>query len=115
MRSWKLRRPSAGVARRLFDRREASLWQPAFMRVLVPAAACLILTVVALNQPVRDGGAPLGDGPTLMAMSLSNQNYAAYLPGSFQCEANRLDTFGWTNGGGITSPMHFVSPDPAND
>jgi hypothetical protein len=80
------------------------------MRILVPAAACLILTLAMLNQSPHDGFGSSTDVASVTAMSLSNQSFAAYLPGSFQCEANRLDTFGWTNGGETSSLMHFVSP-----
>jgi hypothetical protein len=47
----------------------------------------------------------------LVAMGLSNQNYAAFLPGTFQPTANRVDTFGWTNRGYSNSSMDsFTSP-----
>jgi hypothetical protein len=85
------------------------------MRILVPAAACLILTVGMLTQSPHDQFDSSIDMAAVSAMSLSNQSYAAYLPGSFQCEANRLDTFRWTNGGGISSLMHFVSPRKARN
>ena len=114
LRSWKPRQPSPSVKRRLFGSVELPLWQPALMRILLPAAACLVLTVAALN-PSHDVLRVVADPREVGAMSLSNQSYAAYLPGSFQCEANRLDTFGWTNGGGISSLMDFVSPQKADN
>jgi hypothetical protein len=48
---------------------------------------------------------PMADGKhgPLVAMILSNQSYAAYLPGSFQRSQNRWDTFEWTNPGGFPS------------
>ena len=85
------------------------------MRVLIPAAACLMLTVAMLNQPEHAevaGGPELG---AILAMSLSNQSYSAYLPGSFACEANRLDTFRWTNRGGSPSSALLLSPGKTND
>jgi hypothetical protein len=85
------------------------------MRVLIPAAACLILTMAMLNQPDRAIVSGAAGPGTLMAMSLSNQSYAAYLPGSFACEANRLDTFRWTNGGGSPSSAFSISPGKTND
>lgn len=115
LRSWKPRRPSPRLERRLFGRVAAPLCHPALLRVLVPAAACLILTVAMLNPPQHDRNVTINDPAALMAASLSNQSFASYLPGSFQCEANRLDSFRWTNGGGISSLMHFVSPRRAND
>jgi hypothetical protein len=39
----------------------------------------------------------------MVAMILSNQGFAAYLPGSFQRNQNRWDTFEWTNTGRFTS------------
>jgi hypothetical protein len=44
----------------------------------------------------------------MVAMGLSNQNYAAYLPGTFQPTANRVDTFEWTNAGSSTSSIRSL-------
>lgn len=66
-------------------------------------AACLIL--ILASSGFRPGGPDANEfrqGP-LVAMILSNQSYAAYLPGSFQQNENRWDTFEWTNMGGFTS------------
>jgi hypothetical protein len=82
----------------------AAVW-----RVLVPAAACVVLTVAMLHAPGGGRGARAGQEALLLS-SLSNQNYAAYLPGSFDCTANRLDTFGWTNGGAFPSSTLSTSP-----
>jgi hypothetical protein len=47
----------------------------------------------------------------VVAMGLSNQSYAAYLPGAYQPTANRVDTFEWTNRGYSNSSMDsFTSP-----
>lgn len=45
----------------------------------------------------------------MVAMILSNQSAAAYLPGSFQAEQNNLpaDAFKWTRAS--RSPLHPVS------
>lgn len=83
------------------------------MRVLVPAAACVILSVAMLNPVERQDATSLTQA-ALTVGSLSNQSYAAYLPGSFACEANRLDTFGWTNGGALPSSTLSISPGKAN-
>ena len=113
LRSWMPRRPSAGLERRIFGAAGPAPDARALMRVLIPAAACLILTMAMLNQPERnDVSAAVGQG-AIMAMSQSNQSYAAYLPGSFACEANRLDTFGWTNGGALPSSTFSISPGKA--
>jgi hypothetical protein len=63
-----------------------------------------------IHQP---GGTPLlltSQQEEMVALSLSNQSYAAYLPDSFQQVQNRWDTFGWTNGGGFNSSKHPFSP-----
>lgn len=85
------------------------------MRVLIPAAACLILTVAVLNHPERAGIVAGTESGAMLALSLSNQSYSAYLPGSFACTANRLDTFRWTNGGGSPSSALLLSPGKTND
>ena len=51
----------------------------------------------------------------LVAMGLSNQNYAAYLPGTYQPTANRVDTFEWTNRGYSNSSMDSFTPRKATD
>jgi hypothetical protein len=64
---------------------------------LSPVAACLVLCGLL---PVLRGTAPALADPRhapLVAMILSNQSYAAYLPGRFQPAQNRWDTFEWTN------------------
>src|SRR5438093_120386 len=127
LRSWKPRRPSARLERKLFGRARRSARAvgdcgengargatrptfPAFASLLAPAAACLIVATAALNHPAAVPDAARADREALGAMSVSNQSYAAYLPGSFQLTANRLDTFRWTNGGGFHSPMDSLPP-----
>ena len=67
---------------------------------LSPVAACLMLVMVLSGlQPGVPVAANLDRSP-MVAMILSNQSYAPYLPGSFQRSKNRLrDTFEWTNTG----------------
>ena len=67
---------------------------------LAPTTVALALMCVLFNQ--RYGApsfAPTGASP-MVAMILSNQSAAAYLPGSFQAEQNNLpaDAFKWTRG-----------------
>jgi hypothetical protein len=83
--------------------------------VFAPAAACLLLTLVGLKQ--HGPGALLANESqsTLIALSLSNQSYAAYLPGNCQSTANRLDTFEWTNRGYSQSSMRSITPLKATD
>jgi hypothetical protein len=82
---------------------------------LAPATACLLFACLSLNQQSRVGVPDLAARSNLVAVIMSNQSYAAYLPGSFQHVANRLDTFEWTNGGYSTSSMHSLSPGRTND
>jgi len=69
---------------------------------LAPATATVLLLGLVGHQ--RAGlGAPGAGGAGLVALSLSNQSFAAYLPGSFQPRQNRWDTFEWTSGGACLS------------
>jgi hypothetical protein len=110
LRSWKPRRPSAKLEQKLFGRMELDPGVQALIRWLTPLAACAILTVTALNHPSETGERAAAEAAEILAMSLSNQHYASFLPGSFQCEANRLDTFGWTNGGRFPSSTLSIPP-----
>ena len=114
LRSWVPRRPSAGVERRIFGAAAASPVLRVLLRALVPVGACVILTVGMLNPAEYDTAAELGQ-VAILSGSLSNQSYSAYLPGSFTCAANRLDTFRWTNGGAFPSSTFSISPRKAND
>ena len=62
----------------------------------MPAAACLVLTL-ALFNPVNPGNSPRQE--PMIAMILSNQNYAAYAADNFRAAQNNLSgvTFEWTN------------------
>ena len=84
-------------------------------RVAVPALACLSFTAALLMQPGPALVVSTANQPGMIAMALSNQNFAPYLPGSFQSAANRLDTFGWTNGGDSPSSMRSLTPPEAID
>jgi hypothetical protein len=102
--SWTLRRPSARLERRLFAARLAPVEAllPFRFGWLAPTTVALAMMCVLFNQ--RYGApysAPMGASP-MVAMILSNQSAAAYLPGSFQAEQNNLpaDTFKWTRGSG---------------
>lgn len=114
LRSWTPRRPSARLKRRLFEAATDAPGSRALIRVLLPAAACVILSVAMLNEPDHTAETALAGQGAVMTMSLSNQSYAAYLPGSFACDANRLDTFRWTNGGGFPSFTFSIAPGKAN-
>lgn len=68
-----------------------------------------------LMQPDQGLIIPSSGQPTMIALALSNQNFALYLTGSFQSTANRLDTFGWTNESGSPSSMRSLTPSKAID
>jgi hypothetical protein len=98
--SWTPRRPSAGLERRIFVTGPATAEAlPSFrFSWLAPATAALMLLGVLFNQrygPALPGSATPGP---LVAMILSNQSAAAYLPRSVQAEQNNLpaDAFKWT-------------------
>ena len=111
LRSWTPRRPSPKLERRLFG---SELWHISISRlvtVLTPTAACVLLTVSMVKQSAEELLPNGGNRAAMVAMGLSNQNYAAYLPGTFQPTANRVDTFEWTNRGYSNSSMDsFTSP-----
>ena len=100
--SWKPRPPSKRLERRLFrtggEHRPLRLTLPWF----APAMAGCMMLMLMLNPHSGTALSGADNGP-LVAMAMSNQSYAAFLPGSFQREQNRWDTFGWTNTGGFPS------------
>src|ERR1039458_4974423 len=94
---WTPRRPSVRLERRLFavGAAPAEALLPFRVTWLAPVTAALMLMCVRFNQRCGRGlSASASPGP-LVAMILSNQSAAAYLPGSFQAEQNNLpaDTF----------------------
>jgi hypothetical protein len=108
LHSWAPRRPSRRIEKRLFGRRPRHTG-PAF-NWLAPVTAALLLTCLIFNQhgsQVRESGAH----EALVAVVLSNQSSAAYLPGSFQRDANIItaNTFEWTNGSRFTSSIRSLS------
>lgn len=68
---------------------------------LAPATACFLFSISVVKH--GNGGIALSHEP-MIAMILSNQNYAAYASGNFKSAQNNLSgvTFEWTN--------HNVSP-----
>jgi hypothetical protein len=101
LRWWTPRGPSARLERRLFavGSAPAEALLPFRVTWLAPVTAVLMLMCVLFNQRYGPAiSASASPGP-LVAMILSNQSAAAYLPGSFQAEQNNLpaDTFKWTS------------------
>jgi len=71
---------------------------------LAPVTACALLTLSVFN-PGNSGILPQRE--PMVAMILSNENYAAYASDNFRETQNGLSsvTFNWTNHGGLTSSM----------
>jgi hypothetical protein len=130
LRSWAPRRPSAKVKQRIFSTNRAAEFtavhpvllitqhatrithwlKPTSFRWLAPATAAFFLICMILNQRNAPMASP-STAPFIAMILSSNQSAAAYLPGSFQREQNRLpsDTFEWTNGSGSTSSISSLS------
>ncbi|HLP76649.1 MAG TPA: hypothetical protein VK327_06970 [Candidatus Paceibacterota bacterium] len=81
---------------------------------LVPATACLLLTVALFNQNNGLIGAPShGDSMMLVSSNLTPQTFAG---GVFH-QSNRnqpADRIEWTNGGAFTSSVGSFLPDRVN-
>ncbi|MGA3268179.1 MAG: hypothetical protein ABSE16_15295 [Verrucomicrobiota bacterium] len=105
MRSWRPRRPSAGLKQRIFaaaPKRSPMTW---FMGSLAPVATCALLSLVILNS-----GNGISPGPrragALAAMMASNVDASD----SLQSEQNRLFTvsFDSTNPGLYSSSIRYT-------
>ncbi len=110
--AWKPRRPSPGLRARLFGpARQSRPVGVGALPWLVPASVSVLL--FALSFTLRTGEWRwAGSAPEpMMAMTLSNQSVAAYLPGSFRGQHNRLaaddvaERFGSTGPGSSPSSM----------
>ena len=106
LRSWVPRRPSARLERHLFPRARKHRHSLGFrLGWLAPATASLLLAALLMGQ---HSGRALGSATAapMVALMLSNQSAAAYLPGTFQGENNRLPPgYQWTaSTGGISNP-----------
>ena len=117
LRGWAPRRPSARLNERLFGQRVAERTPPFRHPWLAPAIGCaLLLLVVSAQRNPGQAPGPAGDRG-FFAMVLSNQGYAACLPGRPDQGQNapRSDTFEWTNASGSTSSMGFLFRTKSND
>lgn len=109
LRSWTPRRPSEKCKAGLFTKPALNprvrRWSLGW---LAPASVCGLLLFVTLNQ--RSGQltrlAAASDQVPIIAVTLSNMSFAAYLPGSFAHDQNavRPDSFEWTNQGRASVP-----------
>jgi len=116
LRSWQPRRPSAGLKRRVFSAQPRTPTVAPLLGWLAPVTACALLTLLVYNSGNGLPGIPAGRG-AMMAMVLSNQNYAAYAADGSQNVQNRLSniTFDWTNSGTSTSNVQFTPFAKPND
>src|SRR5208282_4178378 len=116
LRSWQPRRPSAGLKRRIFSAQPGTPAAAVFLGWLAPVTACALLTLLIFNS---GNGLPAVSSShgTMVAMILSNQNYAAYASDGSQNVQNRLATvtFDWTNRGASTSSIRFTPFTKPND
>lgn len=115
LRSWTPRRPSPRLERNLFGTPAFQITLPKLAGVLTPVAACLMVSASLwqqIGQPILHD---TESQTAVIAMSMSNQSFAPYLATSFKPEANRLDTFGWTNRGVSKSSVDSFTPTKATD
>lgn len=109
LRSWKPRRPSPALERRLFPQRAAE-YRSELLAWLVPATVCVAMVMMTSHQPENPAMAGETRESAMIPAAMSNQSYAPYLPGSFQSSANRLDTFEWTKAVNFTSSIGSLTP-----
>lgn len=64
----------------------------------------MLLLCAFFNQHNSPALSPSAESPALIALAMSNQNIAPWLPGSFHREQNSLpaERFEWTNRSGST-------------
>jgi hypothetical protein len=105
LRSWRPRRPAAGLKQKILTTAPAAPTAPWLGRCLAPAMACVWLTLMAFNH----SGDGLNSKP-MVAMVRSNQSYAAYASGASQTAQNHLAavTFDWTNRSSFKSIIGFT-------
>jgi hypothetical protein len=114
LRSWRPRRPSAKIKRRLFPTASAREAASLSLRWLAPAAACLVM---ALTVASHDPGFSANSGrEAMMGLISSNLNYTNILPGTGTEGRNGIipASFEWTNLSGFTSSISPSSPGRMN-
>lgn len=110
LRSWAPRRPSPEVKRRIFSGahgaalalEEAPLQESPPFRLAWLAPATMALVVIGLLFNQRNNPFPSDSGSgAMVAVALSNQSAASWLPGSFVADHNSVpvETLELTNGG----------------
>ena len=99
--SWKPRRPSAKIKRRLFPAPHSHVEVVRLLNWLAPATICMLVALAAFRQ--ENGMSTQSRRPDpAVALMLSNQSVVAYLAGGrSQVEQNVLQsTFEFTNRNG---------------
>ena len=109
LRSLVPRQPSPKIEKRLARHQPGEAPSHVPFGWLAPVTAVLLLACVILNQHTTPAAG--SDGAPLVAMIMSNQSAAAYLPGSFRQDQNIItaNTFEWTNGSRSPSSMRSLS------
>jgi len=116
LRSLKPRRPARAVKQRIFGPDEAfagahgdgtATLNPVPFRFgwLAPATVTFLLTCVLFSNHNAFVMGQTPTGTALIAAAVSNQNAAAWLPGSFEASHNTppIDAFDWTRGSTLAS------------
>ena len=111
LRSWRPRRPSAKLKRRIFGITAANDTAALTIRWLAPAAACLLLAVTIIHQEPGLTATTSAPEP-VMEMVSSNVSYTNLVPRSDNPERNRVlpASFEWTNLSGSSSSISPFSP-----
>jgi hypothetical protein len=125
LRSWAPRRPAAKLKERLLALEStagdvdsaigsASPMEPLSgfrLSWLAPVTVSLVLAAVLFSQHTSPAISGTTSNTPMVAMILSNQSAAAYLPGTFHRAQNEIRnrTFEWTNGSGSTSSIRSLS------
>jgi hypothetical protein len=115
LRSWRPRRPSPRLKRKLFGAPDPGESGGLSLRWLAPAVACLFLALTIVNQESSLSASSSRYQP-LMGMVSSNLSYTNLLPGDRPTERNRVSpaSFEWTNRSGFTSSISPFSPGRMN-
>jgi hypothetical protein len=114
LRSWRPRRPSPNLKRRLFPATRAAarefLWP---LRCLAPAAACLLVVLATLNQ---SGGMSAPAARPGLMLSMLGSNRIACPPFDTQQEHNRILglSFESTNRSESRSSVDSILPEKMN-
>jgi len=103
--SWRPRRVSSGLKRRIFETEHPAHAAKWFWGCLMPATACALLTLMTVNR----GGDSVGEGGQF-SVALSNLNYGPLAPEDRQSVQNHNDfiTFDSTNKTVFNSNARFT-------